>query len=126
MSKAVDRNISLFHDNKVVNDPVKVCDIFNDYFLVAASHIGKEHHIQDDETTDDILCSYQDHTAIKRIISNVPHVSMFVFFFVSVKEVQKLLKYVDSKKATGHDNTPPKILKIAADELAPLSKLINQ
>ena len=81
MSKAVDQNISLFHDNKVVNDPVRVCDIFNDYFLEAASHIGKENPIQDGETTDDILCSYKDHTAIKRIIFNVPHVSMFIFFF---------------------------------------------
>ena len=125
-SKTVDQNISLFHENKVVNDPAKVCNIFNDYFIEAASHIGKEDPIQDDETIDDILCSYKDHTTIKRIISNVSHVSMFNFSVVSVKEVQKLLKDVDSKKATGYDNIPPKILKIAADELAhPLANLIN-
>ena len=125
-SKTVDQNISLFHENKVVNEPAKVCNIFNDYFKEAASHIGKEDPIQDDETIDDILCSYKDHTSIKRIISNVPHVSMFNFSVVSVKEVQKLLKDVDSKKATGYDNIPPQILKIAADELAPpLANLIN-
>ena len=123
---SVDQNISLFHENKVVNDPAKVCNIFNDYFIEAASHIGKADPIQDDETIDDILCSYKDHTNIKRIISNVPHVSMFNFSVVSVKEVQKLLKDVDSQKATGYDNIPPKILKIAADELTPpLANLIN-
>ena len=125
-SKAVNQNISLLKENKVVNDPAKVCNIFNDYFIEVASHIWKEDPIQDDETIDSILCSYKDHTTIKRIMSNVPHVSMFSFSFVSVKEVQKLLKDVDSKKATGYDNIPPKILKIAADELAPpIANLIN-
>ena len=126
-SKAVDQNISLVNENKGVDDPANVCNIFNDSFIEAASHIGKEEPaIQDDETIDDILCSYKDHTTIKRIVSNVPHVSMFKFSFVSVKEVQKLFKDVDSKKATGYDNIPPKILKTAADELAPpLIHLIN-
>ena len=91
-SKAVDQNISLFHENKAVNDPAKVCNIFNDYSIEAALHIGKKDPIQDDEIIDDILCSYKDHTTIKRIISNVPHASMFNFSVVSVKEVQKLLK----------------------------------
>ena len=51
---------------------------------------------------------------------------MFNFSFVSVKEVQKLLKDVDSKNATGYDNIPPKILKIAANELVPLlANLVN-
>ena len=60
-SKAVKQNVYLLHDNKFVNDPVKVCNIFNDYFIEAASHIGKEDPIQDAETIDDILCSYKDH-----------------------------------------------------------------
>ena len=70
-SKAIEQNISLLHDNTVVNNPVKVCDIFNDYFIEAASHIGKEDPAQDGETTDDILCSTKDNTTIQRIISNV-------------------------------------------------------
>ena len=125
-SKPVDQNISLYHENKSVNDPAKVCNIFNDYFLEAAIHIGKEDPTQDDETIDDILCSYKDHTTIKRIIPNVRHVSMFNLSFVFVKEAQTLLKDVDAKKATGYDNIPPKILKIAADELTPpLANLNN-
>ena len=125
-SKAVEQNIYLLHDNKVVNDPVKVCNIFNDYFIEAASHIGKEDPIQDAEAIDDILCSYKDHTTIERIIFNVPHDNILGFSFFSVNEVQKLLQDADSKQATGYDNKPPTILKIAADELAsPLANLIN-
>ena len=56
--KSTDQNISLFQENRVVNDPVKVCNIFNDYFINAASDIGKEHPIQHDENIDDIICSY--------------------------------------------------------------------
>ena len=86
-SKAVEQNISLLHDNKVVNGPVKVCNIFNDSLIEAASHIGKEDPIQDNETIDDILCSHEDHTTIKRIISNDPHASIFSFSFICVNEV---------------------------------------
>ena len=64
-----------------------------------ASHIGREDPIQDDEAIDDIHCSYEDYNTIKRIISNLPYVSVFNFSFVSVKIL--------------------KILKSPADELAP-------
>ena len=63
-SRAVEQNISLFHDNKVVNDPVKVCYIFNNYFIEVASHIGKEDPIQDDESIDDILCSSKESSVL--------------------------------------------------------------
>ena len=59
-------------------------------------------------------------------MSNVLHVSIPNFSFVSVKEVQKLSKDVDSKKATEYDKIPPQTLEIAADKLAPpLANLIN-
>ena len=124
--KSTDQNISLFHDNRVINDPVKVCNIFNDYFINAASDIGKEHPIQHDENIEDILCSYKDHSIIRRIKSHVSQRSTFNFSPTTAKEVHDLLKNVDSKKATGYDNVPPKIIKMAADEFAsPLTNLIN-
>ena len=43
-----------------------------------------------------------------------------------MQEVHKLLENMDKKKATGYDNIPPKILKVAAHELAfPITNLIN-
>ena len=79
----------------MVNDPVKVCNIFNDYFINVASDIGKEHPIQHDENIDDILCSYKDHSTITRIKSHVSQTSTFKFPPTTVKEVHDLLKNVD-------------------------------
>ena len=79
----------------MINDPVKVCNIFNEYFINAASDIGKEYPIQHDENIDDILCSYKDHNIIRRIKSHVSQRSTFNFSPTTAKEVHDLLKNVD-------------------------------
>ena len=79
----------------MVNDPVKVCNIFNDYFINAASDIGKEYPIQDDENIDDVVCLYKDHIIIRRIKSHVSQTSIFNFSPTTVKEVHDLLKNVN-------------------------------
>ena len=46
--------------------------------------------------------------------------------FPTERARNNLLENMDKKKATGYDNIPPKILKVAADELAfPITNLIN-
>ena len=82
--KTSDQDISLFHENKLINDPVKVCKIFNEYFIKASSNIGNEEPIGDDETIDDILCTYKDCEVIKRITFNVPHDGIFNFSATTV------------------------------------------
>ena len=77
-----------------MNDPVKVCHVFNDHFINAASATGKEHPIQHDEN-DDILCSYKDHSIISRIKSLVSQRSNFNFSPTTAKKVHDLLKNVD-------------------------------
>ena len=56
--KTSDQDIFLFHENKLINHPVKVCKIFNEYFIKAASNIGNEEPIGDDQFIDDILCTF--------------------------------------------------------------------
>ena len=107
--KSTDQNISLFHENRVVNDPVKVCNKFNDYFINAASDIGKEYPIQHDKNIDDIVCSYKDPSIMRRIRSHVSQTSTFNFSLTTVKDVHDLLRNVDSQIATGYDNVPPKL-----------------
>ena len=125
--KASDQDISLFHENKLINDPVKVCKIFNEHFIKAASNIGSEEPIKDDETIDDILCAYNGSEVIQRITCNVPHDAIFNFSSTTVKEVDALLNKTDPTKATGYDDIPPKLLKVGATELAPtITNLINQ
>ena len=125
--KTNDQDISLFHENKIVNDPVKVCKIFYEYFMKAASNIGNEGPISDDENIDDILRTYDGCEIIQRITSNVPHDGIFNFSSTTVKEVNDLLNKTDPTKATGYDDIPPKLLKLGATELAPtITNLINQ
>ena len=45
---------------------------------------------------------------------------------ISPEGVKKLLKNLDPNKATGPDNIGPRILQIAAEELAPALSLIFQ
>ena len=75
---------------------------------------------------DDIMWCYKDDDIINRITANSPYVDVFNFSSVTVKEIHNLLENMDKKKATGYDNIPLKILKVAADELAfPITNLIN-
>ena len=125
--KTSDQDISLFHENKLINDPVKVCKIFNEHFIKAASNIGSEEPIRDDETIDDILCAYNGSEVIQRITCNVPPDAFFNFSSTTVKEVGTLLNKTDPTKATGYDDIPPKLLKMGTTELAPtITNLINQ
>ena len=48
-----------------------------------------------------------------RITTNSPHVDVFNFSTVTVKDVHNLLENMDKKKATGYDDIPPKILKVS-------------
>ena len=106
---------------------MKVCKIFNEHFIKAASNIGSEEPIRDDEIIDDILCAYNGSEVIQRITCNVPHDAIFTFSSTTVKEVDALLNKTDPKKATGYYDIPPKLLKMGATELAPtITNLINQ
>ena len=109
--KATDQSISLFHENTVVNNPAEVCNIFNEYFIKAASSVGNGDPIRENENIDDILSCYKDDDIINRITANSPYVDVFNFSSLTVKEVHNLLENMDKKKATGYDNIPPKYWK---------------
>ena len=124
--KVTDQSIYLFHEDRVVNNPAEICNIFNEYFIKAASNVRNEYPIRENENIDDILSCYKDDEIINRITANSPYVDVFNFSSVTVKQVHNLLENMDKKEATGYDNIPPKILKVAADELAfPITNLIN-
>ena len=81
---------------------------------------------RENENIDDILSCYKDDNIINRIAANSPWVDVFNFSSVTAKEVHNLLENMYKRKATGYDNIPPKILKVADDELAfPITNLIN-
>ena len=90
--KATDQSISLLYENRVANNPAEVCNIFNEYFIKAASNVGNEDPIRENENIDDILSRYKDDNIINRITANFPYVDAFNFSSVTVKEVHNLLE----------------------------------
>ena len=79
----------------------------------------------------DIVNSYKNHPSIIEIIqvvngSDVFDSERFSFKTVNESEIKNLLKNLDTKKASGIDTVPPKLVKLSADFLTPLlTKAIN-
>ena len=89
------------------------------------------HSKYDLSVIDEIIRTYQDHSSVKQIknvitTSNTPKPIYFSFEPTNPVEVQKRLKNIDTKKATGFDKIPPKLVKLSAEVLStPLSIAIN-
>ena len=119
--------ITLKIGDDIVNDPVKVSNHFNDFFCNVASKLGFSDSLQENDEIHEIIKSYEDHDSIKTIRSKYPDPPTFSFNSVSPADIGKILRNIDSNKATGYDNVPPKLIKVAANELAhPISNLINK
>ena len=80
---------------------------------------------------DEIIRTYQHHPSGKQIssaiaTSNTPKPIFFSFEPTNPAEVQKRLKNINTKKATGFDKIPPKLVKLSVEILrTPLSIAIN-
>ena len=113
---AQNSNIQIEENNKIISDPKKVGEIFNDFFINVASDIGTG------ETP-----SGPEHPSIKAIKENnkVPPNS-FSFVQVDQSKVEKYLKDIGTKKATGIDNVSSKILNLTSTVMiGPITSLIN-
>lgn len=97
-------NINLLENDMVVTDTKTICEIFNDFFVNIASDLAQNKSFN----------KSQNHVSIQAINQNIMNTGTFDFHPVSHHEVYKKLKKLNSKKATGYDQIPPRMLKIAA------------
>ena len=83
----------------------------------------------DDEivATDEAIATHRTHPSVQKIRENHGELAeSFSFHCINPETVLVKLKCINSKKATGFDNIPGKLIRLAHRELAsPLSKLIN-
>ena len=111
-------------------------EIFNDHYIniVEKSSGVKPCKIADTLSPDDdrqiiglILDKYKDHPSISAINQNsTSNFNSFSFHEVEVCQVRKQIKSLDGRQSTGEDQIPPKLVLLAADELAlPLTNAIN-
>ena len=83
-----------------------------------AAHIGEP---SDNEN------GYIDHPSIKSISEKLPPGSNFTFRHTTQKDVAKIKRYLNSKKATSPDLIPPKVVEIAGPEISKsITDMINK
>ena len=120
--------ITLNTGGKIINDPNIVSDSFNSFFSTVADHIGNSPDLRSYSSFSEIPNSYTNHESIlkiKEFMLREDH-GTFDFHHVSDKDVSDLIKKLKSNKSTGFDGLPPRLLKIACDELChPIASMIN-
>ena len=83
--------------------------------------------INDEDSFDQIIVPHQSNDSIKFITKMMTtNTNTFCFKEVEVEDVEKKLKRLNGKKATGYDGFPPKLIKMGANVLSgPLHYLVN-
>ena len=132
-------DITLIEGNNIITSERELVKTFNEHYIKIdkkSSGIKPKHISQCDKNQNihkiirEIVKFYQNHPSIlqiKNICSTSFHVKeKFCFQFVNEIEINKLIQGLNSKKATGIDTIPPKLMKVAVDFLtSPLTKSIN-
>ena len=129
-----DCDIKIVDVKKIISDDFELAKTFNnDYINIVEINSGfKPSKITNESkdyfsVIDEIIRTYQDHPSVKQIssantTSNTPKLISFCFETIYPVEVQKHLKCINTKKATGFDKVPPKLVKLSVEILsAPLS-----
>ena len=102
---------SIKQDDTEITNPYDIANAFNTYFT----------------TIGDSLANELPHSDINPISYLYPVNSSFSFAQINVETVIETLKAANSNKATGPDNIPVRVLKIAAEILSPsLTAIFNR
>jgi hypothetical protein len=111
--------INLLENDQIVSDTKTICSIFNDFFVNITKNIAQH----DNEYGDNISRS----ESIMKIREYHGGHGCFNFTPVSYDVVCKKLKKLNPKKASGYDNIPSKLIKIAATHISKqITPLINE
>ena len=108
--------IILEEAGKTISEASKVSKIFNGFFVSVASEIGFD---EDVVSTTDAINEYNIHPSIEKIKQSYENeIRDFDFQTVDAGTVMLMITNIDSKIATGYDNIPEKLIKVAHQELA--------
>ena len=118
------KNITLNENQKVITDQSEISNIFNTHFVNVANEIGFPDEIT---SAEDSIARHSHHQSILKIRSKYDHLKdTFCFQHIEPDTIMLYLKNINARKATGFDNIPGKLLKIAHEPLSiPFAFLIN-
>ena len=110
-------NPQLVVNEKLITDPDKVAEAFNQFFVNVVKDIGENSNVEAN-------ANHPSVTAIKA--SRTQRLETFAFQQVDEVKVKKYINKIGLKKATGLDNLSPKILRMTSDVLAkPITNIVN-
>jgi len=108
-------DIILEEQGRIVNKQNEVADIFNNFFVNVAKHIGSNSRPINDE-----------HPSLQAITKNRQQDKHFTFQPVDEDFINKQFNKINPRKATGHDNISPKLLRLAQPSIIkPVTTLVN-
>ena len=118
-------------------DEQKLKKEFNSYYInIAKTASGKPQmklrnnldyiNVNDSLITKWIIEKYKNHPSIKAIPDTFPGKKQFKIEEAKVEQITKILRNINSRKATGPDKSPPKIVKMSANIIdSHLTNIIN-
>jgi hypothetical protein len=111
--------INLLENGQIVSDTEQICTIFNDFFVNIAQNIAP---IENNTSK-----NLDGHESVINILERFSESRCFNFHTVSQKCVWKKLKNLNPKKASGYDDLPSKLIKLAAEPISEhITPLINE
>ena len=133
VSSRYDTNIDIMlcGNDSIISESETVAKIFNKYFNEIADGTGFNDPIPENFDKDDILLSmikrYDDHPSTVPIKNKFcPQRQTYDFVHITANDIKSCIINMDSKKSTGYDGFPVKLLKVGADPLSMIiSELIN-
>jgi len=120
-------NIQLQENGLVISDSQLICETFNDFFINAAADSSEPDALSLNQV-ENIVAHYQNHASVDFIKAQTSQNCSEVFTFRPLSQdiIYRKLINLKSKKSTGYDQIPAKLLKAGAAILqSPLTAIIN-
>jgi len=121
----------LEENNVLVRDPNYIGDIFIEYYTNIVEHATGIPPVnipspENGDLIDTILSHYESHPSILSI-QNMDLNSTFKLPLANEKDIENIIKNLDTSKAMGIDNIPARLVKQSADVIyRPLTKILNK
>ena len=123
----ISQPISLLEKGEIINDDVKIAEVFNEYFANITDELGLNEKIANLSLSENIedpiekaVHKYKNHPSIKNIKQQWSPQTLFEFRKVTTEDVATQLRKLKSKKSSPIDSIPSRVLQEHLDIFAPL------
>ena len=128
-----ENNLMLFEGQNLLTKPEDVAECMNSYYVSIAKDIGNDKNCpnwRNYENTEKFVEAaidyHKEHPSVTNISRNKERVD-FSFSRITEVEALKAIKDINTKKATGTDSIPAKVINLAGEILAPaFARLYNK